>query len=61
MGIAAGRTPAQSHYQHLFQNPKLSTLKKQWVVEYDTVDLMLGASSADVRVQETIRVNNAGM
>jgi beta-glucosidase len=35
--------------------------KKQWVVEDDTVNLMLGASSADVRVQKTIRVNNAGM
>ena len=35
--------------------------KKQWVVEDDTVDLMLGASSADVKVQETIRVNNATM
>ena len=35
--------------------------KKQWMVEDDTVDLMLGASSADVRVQKTIRVNNAGM
>jgi hypothetical protein len=30
-------------------------------VEDDTVNLMLGASSADVRVQKTIRVNNAGM
>jgi len=44
MDIAVGRTPAQSHYQFLFQNPKLSTLKKQWVVEYDAVDLMVGAS-----------------
>jgi len=61
MGIAVGQTPAQSHYQYLFQNPKLSTLKKQWVAEYDTVDLMVGASSADVKVQKTIRVNHAGI
>jgi len=35
--------------------------KKQWVVEDDTVDLLLGASSADVRVQKTLRVNHAGI
>ena len=35
--------------------------KKQWVVEDDTVNLMVGASSADVRVQKTIGVNHAGM
>ncbi len=34
--------------------------KKQWVVEDDKVDLMLGGSSADVKAQKTITVNNAG-
>ena len=34
--------------------------KKQWVVEGDKVNLMLGGSSADVKVQKTITVNNAG-
>ena len=34
--------------------------RKQWVVEDDKVDLMLGSSSADVKVQQTISVNGAG-
>jgi hypothetical protein len=29
--------------------------KKQWVVEDESVNLMLGGSSADVKVQQTIR------
>ena len=35
--------------------------KKRWVVEYDKVSLMLGGSSADVKVQKTISVNSASM
>jgi hypothetical protein len=31
--------------------------KKQWVLEDDTVNLMLGASSADIRLEKTIEVN----
>jgi beta-glucosidase len=34
--------------------------KKQWVVEDDKADLMLGGSSADVKVQKTITVNDSG-
>ena len=29
--------------------------KKQWVVEDESVNLMVGGSSADVKVQQTIR------
>jgi len=35
--------------------------KKQWVVEDEKVNLMVGGSSADVKVQKTISVNNASM
>jgi len=34
--------------------------RKQWVVEDDKVDLMLGSSSADVKARQTISVNGAG-
>ena len=40
---------------------RMNAQKNPWVLEHDTVDLMAGASSVDVRVQKTIRVNNAGM
>ena len=30
--------------------------KKQWVVEDESVNLMVGGSSADVKVQQTIRM-----
>jgi hypothetical protein len=40
---------------------RMNAQKNPWVLEHDTVDLMAGASSVDVRVQKTIRVNNAGI
>jgi beta-glucosidase len=32
--------------------------KQQWVVEEESVNLMVGGSSADVKVQQTIRMGS---
>lgn len=61
VALKAGETKAVQMTLQAKDLAYWDTQKKQWMVEDDKVDLMLGASSADVRVQKTISVNSASM
>jgi beta-glucosidase len=56
VALKAGETKTVQFRSRRRTLPTGMPQKKQWVVEDETVNLMVGASSADVKLQQTIGV-----